>query len=66
MGSEMCIRDRYVNIQYKPNFYSFPIEDLIVKIDEQTKLIFEQGKIGKIARFRIGKTPAIDFVEGCL
>ena len=60
------IEGLYVNIQYKPNFYSFPIEDLIVKIDEQKKLIFEQDEAGVISSFRIGKMPAIEFVEGCL
>ena len=60
------IEDLYPDIQNKPNFYTFPIQDLIVEIDGDTKIIFEQNGDGVIERFRIGKTPAIDFVEGCL
>lgn len=60
------IEDLYPDIQHKPNFYTFPIQDMIVEIYGDTKIIFEQDGDGVIERFRIGKTPAIEFVEGCL
>ena len=61
-----AIETIYPDIHHKPNFYTHPIQDLIWDIDSQTKIIFEQDEAGVISRFRIGKMPAIEFVEGCL
>lgn len=56
----------YSDRRRKPNFYTAPVEDLIVTLNEDTKIIFEQRSNDVIDSFRIGKVPAIEFVEGCL
>ena len=60
------VENLYTDTRRKPNFYSAPLEDLIVTLNEDTKIIFEQRSSEFIHSFRIGKLPAIDFVEGCL
>lgn len=54
----------YPNSKRKPNFYSYPIPDLIVKLSDESVAIFEQGN-GRVTRYRVGIMPAIEFVEGC-
>lgn len=60
-----AIEKLYPNAYRKPNFYAFPNEDLIVQLDENVKIIFEQGADEIVSNFRIGMPPSIDFVEGC-
>ena len=56
----------YPNTLRKPNFYTFPSEDLIVQLERNVKIIFEQSTNETIRHFRVGTVPSIDFVEGCL
>lgn len=61
-----AIEKLYPNSHRKPNFYSYPIEDIIVQFDENTKIIFEQGANDIVSHFRLGTLPSVEFVEGCL
>ena len=54
----------YPNSKRKPNFYTYPVPDLIVNLGNDTQIVFEQNN-GVIHRYRIGVIPAIEFVEGC-
>ena len=60
------IEKLYPNTYRKPNFYTYPDENLIVQLDENMKIIFEQSTNEIIRHFRVGTIPSIDFVEGCL
>jgi len=60
------IEKLYPNTYRKPNFYTDPDENLIVQLDENIKIIFEQSANEIIRHFRVGTLPSIDFVEGCL
>ena len=60
------IEKLYPNTYRKPNFYTYPDENLIVQLDENMKIIFEQSANEIIRHFRVGTIPSIDFVEGCL
>ena len=61
-----AVEKLYPNAYRKPNFYTFPTEDLIVQLDENVKIIFEQGADEIVGNFIIGVPPSINFVEGCL
>ena len=61
-----AIEKLYANTNRKPNFYSYPDEDLIVQLDENIKIVFEQSSNEVTRHFRVGRLPSIDFVEGCL
>lgn len=56
----------YPNSYRKPNFYTYPDENLVVQLNENIKIIFEQRANEIISHFRVGTLPSIDFVEGCL
>jgi len=56
----------YPNSFRKPNFYSYPIENLIVDIDIEHRLLFVQDGSEMISSIRIGLTGAVNMVEGCL
>jgi len=60
------IEKLYPNSFRKPNFYTYPDENLIVQLDENMKIIFEQSANEMVRHFRVGTIPSIDFVEGCL
>ena len=55
----------YRHSERKPNFYTYPEEDLVVRLSDKVSVIFEQGKPDIINFFRIGLEPAINFPEGC-
>lgn len=55
----------YVDTYRKPNFYTYPHEDLFVQLDKNIKLVFEQSTNEIINHFRVGTLPSINFVEGC-
>ena len=59
------IEKLYPNTYRKPNFYTYPDKDLIVQLDENIKIIFEQSANEITRHFRIGTLPSINFVEGC-
>lgn len=61
-----AIEKIYQNAYRKPNFYSYPNEDLIVELDGNIKIIFEQSANEIVHNFRVGTLPSVDFVEGCL
>ena len=54
----------YPNSIRKPNFYTYPTPDLIVKSSDNTQIIFEQNN-SVIYSYRVGVVPAVEFVEGC-
>ena len=64
--SFMDIEKLYSKTERKPNFYTYPFEDLIITLDEDTKIIFEQSGDEIVSNYRLGKVPAVEFVEGCL
>lgn len=55
----------YPQSKRKPNFYTYPEEDLVVRLGDKVSVIFEQGQPDVINFFRIGLEPAINFHEGC-
>lgn len=49
----------------EPNHYTAPLEDLIVDLGGGVKAVFEQSENGRITAWRIGRTPAVELIEGC-
>jgi len=55
----------YPNSSREPNFYTAPAENLIVALEGGVMAIFEEDEGGAVTTFRIGRKPAIEYVEGC-
>lgn len=49
----------------EPNFYSAPDENLIAKLNDSVFVLFEEDSEGIIRAYRVGREPAVKFVEGC-
>lgn len=62
------IRSRYAGrIREQPAKYVPGAIDLRVSAtdDSSSALVFETGADGKVTRWRVGQSPAVDYVEGC-
>jgi hypothetical protein len=55
----------YANPRREPNHYMAPIEDLIVDLGGGVFAVFEQDEAGRVSAFRVGREPAVSFIEGC-
>ena len=53
----------YPNTERKPNFYTYPDEDLFVLLSSDTKAIFEQNNNKTVSQYRVGKTPAVEYLS---
>lgn len=60
------IEKLYPNTYREANFYTASEENLLVQLNENIKIIFEQSAEEIVYHFRIGTAPSVDFVEGCL
>lgn len=54
----------YPDLTRQPNKY-VDRDDLIVEMDGGAKLIMETDEAGAVSAYRVGLSPAVDFVEGC-
>lgn len=62
------IRSLYAGrIREQPAKYTPGAIDLRVSADDDSgsALVFETDAVGKVARWRVGQSPAVDYVEGC-
>lgn len=59
------VDDLYEGGVRTPNKYAPANEDLKVELGNDVYAIFEEGNDGKVRAYRVGKEPAVDFVEGC-
>ncbi|HIK66161.1 MAG TPA: hypothetical protein EYG02_14205 [Henriciella marina] len=62
--SEAEVEDIYPALERQPNKY-VDRDDLIVMMEGGAKLIMETDGAGTISAYRVGRPPAVDYVEGC-
>jgi len=55
----------YPDATKKPNPYDYPLEDLHADLGGGVFAVFEQDERGRVRHFRIGRKPAVDYIEGC-
>lgn len=62
--SEAEVEDIYPALERQPNKYT-DRDDLIVMMEGGAKLIMETDEAGNVSAYRVGRPPAVDYVEGC-
>lgn len=55
----------YPDARREANPYMDPLEDLHADLGAGVFAVFEQDERGRVRHFRIGRKPAVDYIEGC-
>ena len=60
-----AVEGLYEDTERLPNKYVPDYEDLRVTLGDGLFAVFEQGEGGIVQAYRVGRAPAVDYVEGC-